>query len=86
VLGKGNVSAFTWVVEDDEEGEPAHAEMLGDGEGGGGFHVDGEITGPVPGVDLSVALGEQGGGGPDGTAMVPDGGVDGGAGPIDEVG
>ena len=85
VLGEGEVGALAGVVEDDEEGEAAHGEVGGDGEGGGGFHVDGEVALSVPGVDLGVALCEQRGSRANRAAMALDVRVDSVACPIDEV-
>ena len=73
------------VVEDDEEGEAAHVEVAGDGKGGGGLHIDGEVALSVPGVDLGIALGEKGGSRPNWAPMALDVRVDSVACPIDEV-
>ena len=40
-VGEHHVLACQWIIEDEEQGEAGHAEVVGDGEGGGGFHVGG---------------------------------------------
>src|SRR5574338_279741 len=42
-LGEAEMGALARVVEDGEEGEAAHAEGGGDGEGGGRLHVGGDV-------------------------------------------
>lgn len=67
VFGQREVRAFARIVEHDQHRESPQTVVLGDGESRGRFHVNGEIAGPIPGVDLGYAFSEERGGRPNRT-------------------